>query len=244
MGVRTNNELTQDFPKTPSATLQQSIYKFDNLVRAGFLGDYGDISSILTWFGGALTAIKESFTLGAPTYTGTAGTTERWYAVVPNYPLPYGVGNAGATDGQYLDFLGGSPPQGFPPASASLKLGENAVSGVTRLYGPLSNVEALTDMAATLTSANYGVVTTPAAGNIPGLLFDIISSTTGNTGPWTVVALGVAHSTVVDDKGAAVSTADPMYGATYTPRAYPEIGIDTTVTPSPGLVVYGSLYRP
>jgi hypothetical protein len=243
MGVRSTPELTTDFPVTPSATLQQSIYKFDNLIRAGFLGDYGDVESILPWFGAALVDIEESFAINAPTYTGTAGTTERWYAVVPNYPLPYGVGNAGAANGQYLDFLGGSPPQGYPPASASLKLGQSASGGVSRLYGPLSNVEAVTDMAATLTSANYGVVTTPAK-HIPGVLFDIIASTTGNTGPWTVVAIGVAAATVVDDKGAAVSTADPMYGATYTPRAYPEIGIDTTVTPSPGLVVYGSLYRP
>jgi hypothetical protein len=69
MGVRSTPELTTDFPVTPSATLQQSIYKFDNLIRAGFLGDYGDVESILPWFGAALVDIEESFAINAPTYT-------------------------------------------------------------------------------------------------------------------------------------------------------------------------------
>jgi hypothetical protein len=235
MGVRSSQELAQDFPVATTAQLQASNYKFDNLIRAGFLGDFGDVSSGLTWLGTAMDALAETFTLAEPTFTGTAGTTTRYYAAVPNYPLEYGPGAASAANGQYLNFLGGSPPYGYPTASAQ----PGGADGVRRLYGPHTALDTVTLTSATLDANDYVSIVLPAAKHLAGLLFDVVSS--DNAGNFFVVAIGVAPGATAHDKGpTAVVLPDQYYGRVYKLRAHAEIAYDTALSQT----VYGSLYRP
>jgi hypothetical protein len=239
MGVRNNTQLAADFPKTTSALLQQSNQKFDYLINDGFLGDYGDYSSIQGWLGPAMNALAETFAIATPTFTGTAGTTTRYYGILPAYPLEFPSGGAQNVDGNYLNFLGGKPPYGFPAASPS----GAAYDGARYLWGIASALEEVVDTAAVLTAANYVSIVLPAAQHITGVTFDIFQTPAATGDPYTLVARNVAPGTTYEDKGPLAAGADPLYGAVYTPPAYAQVGIDTTVTPAPGLVVYGWLTR-
>jgi hypothetical protein len=226
--------LTTDFPVDTVAHLQSSYQKLDYLTREGVLGDPFDYQSILPWLGAAMLAKAETFAAPTAAVVGAAGTTTRYYAVVPTYPLEYPDGAASLPYGRYLNFLGGKPPYGFPAASAISNV-QNTVEGSTRLYGPVSPLATVANTDATLSASNYIALTMPAAKNLTGLLFDIVSS--DDNGNYFLVAVGVAPGATFDDTGAVAGL--ELYGAAYNMRAYPEIGYDTASSTT----IYGSLTR-
>ena len=250
MGIRTNAELTRDFPVADDIDLAISVAKYDDLVVAGFLGDFGDFASLRPWLGGAVDAKAEVFAPPVAVYAGAAGTTTRYYAAVPHYPLPHGAGNAGAPLGKYLNFLSVSPPYG-PPGTAS----GGHYDGERRVYGKHSTLTAVPLGAAALSPAIAAdptavppvlakdaatvTITAPAAGVIEGVTFDIIESQVADgTGLFRLVAADVAPGAVVVDNGVGVNTY-PAYGTRYVPRAHAEVGLGTDgVTP-----IYGPLTR-
>jgi hypothetical protein len=236
LGIRSTAMLTADFPVDNLVDLIASIAKFDSLITQGFLGDYNDFLSIEAWIGAPMDDLAEVFAAPTATYTGAAGNSDRHYAVVPNYPLEYGVGSGASVAGNFLSFLGGKPPYGYPPSSAA-NTAENTTDGVRRLYGAVSPQVVAPDTAATLDENNYVTITTPGAQNIPGVLFDIVSTPDDGT-TWALIAANVAPATAYRNQGLYLAPA--LYGAAYVMRPHVEIGYDPT---APGTIVYGSLHR-
>jgi hypothetical protein len=236
MSLRTSAQLAQDFPVSTTAQIIASAAKFDYLLRDGFVGAEDEISQILTAILGAIAPLAESYAAPTAAYTGAAGTVERFYYVVPTYPLPVAMGGATNPLGRYLNFIGGKSPHGEGAANAR----RVQDPGTARFYGLPSPSTAVNNTIAALDATDYVTITTPAAQNIPGVEFDIISSLVAG-GPYTTVAADVAPGATYEDNGDTGSYESPYYGMTYSPRTLAEVGYDPSY--NSGTVVYGPLSR-
>jgi hypothetical protein len=242
MSTRTVTQLGIDFPMTSTPLLIASIALFDNLVGQGFLGSVGEVAQIYTAIEAAIEPFAEVYGAPGAVYTGAAGAVARLYSVVPKYPLKYPAGSAALPGGNYLDYVPGKPPWGWPPAAAA---GPQSAPGTPFLWGIPSPATDVADTAAALAADDYVTITTPAEKYIPGTLFDIIMQTVAG-GPYVLVAASVPPATpFVDNGNVAIA---PFYGLAYTPRTAAEVGYDPN-TPEgaaagAGTIIYGPLTRP
>lgn len=244
MYTRSTAQLAQDFPVASTASLLVTIPLFDSLVKQGFLGSWQELNQIIAEIGAAMAPLAEAY--GGPTavYTGAAGAVTRYYAVVPRYPLPYPYGSASLPSGNYLLSVPGTPPWGWPAASAAGLGGEGGVKVLWGIPGAKTTVAAT---ATPLTTANYVTITAPAAKYITGTTFDIIASIVSANGPYTLVANGVLPGAVFVDNGNATLPANTNYGLVYTPRAVAEVTYDPNypvgAATGHGTIIYGPLTR-
>ncbi len=211
------------FPATNEATAVASNTKLWNLISDGVITDKQIAQVLRVQLRPFWDANAEA--VGTPTgaYTGTAGTTSRFYVAVPRYELNPGPGNGGSP--QFMNFTSGPPPEkrnnlpgtanvapvyggGTVQTSAFQPFGPPAGRDRTARFAPPGAAVTVVDTAATLTTANYVTVTAPAlpSGHIDSLLtYDIVAvSAATSFSPLYLVAKGVAPSATCVDNGSNV----------------------------------------
>jgi hypothetical protein len=191
-----------------------AMAKFNMLATTGGLSGFTQkqaLLAILAFFD----ANAEAVPAPASVYSGTAGSTTRYYGAIVRYPLVPGpgLGTIGATR-----FVPGAPPEGRTPNQG---LGAGQIAPVSAIGGGASGrgfryslLGARTTVAATAAAlsaspANIVTITAPASSTVCTAAattptFDIVAcDVSGNV--LYYVALGVAAGAAAVDNGANVN---------------------------------------
>jgi hypothetical protein len=254
-------QLAAFFPTATTPQVLSTIEFARRLVQEGQIddGQYEQIQQAVSTY---IATLAESYTLGAPTIVGGAGTTARRYRIVPAYALPavYGPGAsmtaalgypvAPSTPAGILPFRmwPGAPPQGFPAPSPAA-VASNTVGGRTRCYGNMQAIVAAATTPAVLSATDYVQLTMPAANaDFPDIGFDVLVSD-GASGPFYGIGFGIPASATFNDIGQSrlpYSLYDPNNHSAGNPVRYfqPEVGVDTTTTPHTKLYAINTTVAP
>lgn len=255
-------QLTTWWPTATTAQVCATIEFARRCVQDGTLddGQYEQIQQAVATY---IATLAESYTLGAPTIIGAAGTTARGYRIVPTYALPnpygpgagvppYPVGPSTPSGVPPFRMWAGPPAQGYaivpPPLGASAIAGNQSM-GRTRCYGQMQAIVAEATSNATLSTVNYVQLTMPAAkADFPDVTFDVLVSDTG-TSPFFGFAYNCAPGSTVNDQGQTrtpYSMYDPASHAPGIVVRYfqPEVGVDATTTPHTKLYAINTSVAP